>query len=190
MELNEINLGDIPDLSGIATDDRPEPFADGWYEGTILAKREFTDSNGNDRVFESGDTAAQRTGRNIRLQVVLKRQADARTLNTSTLVNYQPEDLTSAQIQAVAAQKERVSKHGEQWGSLFRSYMTLNRLGTLQKIAGVRSFQRDADGSLDLTPLYGKVGYFKLGPDDRNPQYKAIKNFSDEAPKGKKASLI
>ena len=190
METETINLGDIPDLSGIATDDRPAAFEDGWYEGTILAKREFTDSNGNDRVFESGDTAAQRSGRNIRLQVVLKRQTDGRTLNTSTLVNYQPEDLTSATIQAVAAQKEKVKDSGEQWGSLFRSYMTLNRLGTLQKIAGVRSFQRSADGSLDLTPLYGKIAYFKLGPDDRNPAYKAVKNFSDAAPKGKKASLL
>lgn len=177
----EFNLGDIPDLSGIE-DVRSEPLVDGWYQGTIVAKREFTDSNGNDRVFESSDTPAQKAGRNIRLQVELKRKADGKTFNISTLVHYRPEDLTTATVQAIAKRREENKKDGVEWGDLFRPFMTLTRLGTLQKIAGVRQLQRTSEGGLDLTPLFGKVGYFKLAPDSRNPQYKEVKNFQENAP--------
>jgi hypothetical protein len=179
----DFNLGDIPDLSGIG-DSRPEfqPFVDGWYAGTILEKREFTDKNGNDRVFESNDTPAQRSGRNIRLQVVLTRK-DGQTLNIGSLINYNPADLTAETVKAVAQRKEEQAGGVAEWGDLFRSFMTLTRLGKLQKIAGVRQLQRTADGGLDLSPLYGKSAYFRIKPDDRNPQYKQIADFQSNAPK-------
>jgi len=180
MSTETLNLGDIPDLSGVE-EVRAEPFADGWYSGTILAKREFTDRNGNDRVFESTDAPAARSGRNIRLQVELKRASDGKTLNTSTLVNYQPDDLTQETVQAVSAQREKV-KDGAEWGSLFRPFMTLTRLSKLQKIAGVRQLQRNGDGGLDLHPLFGKTAWFKIGEDSRNPQYKEVKDFRETKP--------
>lgn len=179
------NLGDIPDLSGIG-DDRPDfqPFENGWYQGVILQKREFTDKNGNDRVFESGDAVSQRgDSRNIRLQVELTRASDGKKLNVSTLINYNPNDLSQETLQAVAAHKASVDKDGAEWGELFRSFMTLTRLAKLQKIAGVRQLQRSADGGLDLTPLFGKTAYFRIGDDTRNPQYKEIKDFQDYRPK-------
>lgn len=177
------NLGDIPDLSGIMDDAGPAPFENGWYEGAILARREFTDSNGNDRVFESSDAPAARSGRNIRLQVAIKRQSDGRVLNTSTLINYQPEDLTAETIQAVAQRREESKDSGNQMGDLFRPFMTLTRLAKLQKIAGVRQFQRNGDGGLDLTPLYGKTAWFRLQDDSRNPQYKEVGDFRHDPPK-------
>lgn len=176
------NLGDIPDLSGIGDDQTSEPFADGWYEGVIVDKRAFTDKNGNDRVFESNDTPANTNGRNIRLQVAIKRQRDGRTFNTSTLVNYRLEDLSQETVQAVSAQLEKVKTTGAEWGDLFRPFMTLTRLSKLQKIAGVRQLQRNGDGGLDLTPLFGKTAYFRLGEDDRNPAYKAVKDFRETKP--------
>ena len=178
------NLGDvpaIPDLSGIVGDAQ-DPFADGWYAGTILERRAFTDTNGNDRVFPTEDAPAAKSGRNIRLQVVLKRQADGRVLNTSTLINYQPEDLTQESVQAVIAETERIRGTSEKRTN-FRGFMTLLRMGTLQRIAGIRQFQRNGHGGLDLAPLYDKTAYFKIGEDDRNPQYKAVKDFSEKIPK-------
>lgn len=181
--MSDFNLGDIPDLSGIG-DSRPEALADGWYQGTILAKREFTDANGNDRVFESSDTPAQRSGRNIRLQVELKRRSDNRTYNFSYLLNYNPADLTPETIAAVVAHKEKNQKNGEDWGNLFRPMMTLTRLGKLQKVAGVRQLQRNDEGGLDLTPLFGKTAYFKVRPDTRSEgKYKEIGDFQENEPK-------
>lgn len=179
------NLGDIPDLSGIE-DSRPEfqPFENGWYAGTILEKREFTDKNGNDRVFESSDSVSQRgDSRNIRLQVELTRASDGKKLNVSTLINYNPNDLSQATLQAVAAHKEKVNTEGAEWGDLFRSFMTLTRLAKLQKIAGVRQLQRSTDGGLELTALFGKSAYFRIADDKRNPQYKEIADFQDYRPK-------
>lgn len=187
--MSELNLGDIPDLSGIE-DQRPEfqPFENGWYQGVILEKREFTDKNGNDRVFESVDAVSQRgDSRNIRLQVELTR-TDGKKLNVSTLINYKPEALSQATLQAVAAQKEKVNTDGAEWGELFGVFMTLNRLAKLQKIAGVRQLQRSADGGLDITPLFGKTAYFRIADDKRNPQYKEIADFQDYAPK--KAGML
>lgn len=180
--MSEINLGDIPDLSDIQ-DVRPDPLADGWYQGTILAKREFTDSNGNDRVFESSDTPAQRSGRNIRLQVELKRRSDGKVFNLSHLINYNPGDLTAETVAAIAARREENKSSGEQWGDLFRPFMTLQRLGKLQKIAGVRQLQRNGDGGLDLSSLYGKTAFFKIQPDSRNEKYKEIKDFQENEPR-------
>ena len=187
--VDSISLDDIPDLTGFG-DDRPEfqPFENGWYAGTILEKREFTDKNGNDRVFESGDSVSQRgDSRNIRLQVELTR-ADKRTLNVSTLVNYNPDDLSQETLQAIVAHKEKVNAEGAEWGDLFRPFMTLTRLASLQKIAGVRQLQRNGNGGLDLTPLYGKTGYFRISDDKRNPQYKEIVAFQDYKPK--KAGML
>ena len=175
------NLGDIPDLTGIL-ESESEPFADGWYEGQIVEKREFTDRNGSDRVFASSDTPAQKSGRNIRLQTTLKRQKDGREYNTTILINYQPADLSAETIAAITAQQAKVKADGADWGELFRPFMVLTRLSKLQKIAGVRQLQRNGDGGLDLTPLFGKTAYFKLGDDSRNPQYKEVKDFRETKP--------
>jgi hypothetical protein len=178
--MSDLNLGDIPDLSGIVDTQTSEPFQDGWYKGTILEKREFTDNTGSERVFESSDAPSQNgDSRNVRLQVEVKRQ-DGRTLNTNVLVNYQTEDLSQETVQAIAAaQATQEPGKKPQWGSLFRPFMALQQLGKLQKIAGVRQLQRNGNGGLDLTPLYGKTAFFKLGPDRRNPElYKEVKNFS------------
>jgi hypothetical protein len=184
--MSDFNLGDIPDLSGIG-DNRPDyaPLQDGWYQGTILEKREFTDNNGNDRVFESGDSPAQRSeSRNIRLQVELKRRSDGKTFNVSTLVNYRPTDLSAATVAAVVTAQKENKETGAEWEKdLFRSFMTLTRLGKLQKIAGVRQFQRDSSAGLDLSPLYGKTAFFKIRPDSRNPQYKEVADFQENEPK-------
>lgn len=178
------NLGDIPDLSGIA--DQPstfQPFENGWYEGTILAERRFTDKNQNERVFESTDTPSQKgDSRNIRLQVVLKRQSDGKTLNVGQLINYRPDALTQSTVQAIAAQKAKVETDGAEWGDLFAPYMTLQKLSKLQKIAGVRQLQRNGNGGLDLTPLFGKTAYFRIKEDSRNPQYKEVADFRETKP--------
>lgn len=178
------NLGDIPDLGGFNASDKPEfePFVNGWYKGQILGKREFTDKNGNDRVFESTDSvSAKGDSRNIRLQVVLTRK-DGKTLNVSTLVNYKPEDLTADTVQKVTAHLDAV-KTGEQWGDLFKPYMTLTRVSALQKIAGVRQLQRSQEGGLDIAPLFGKTAYFRIKDDSRNPLYKEIDKFQEFEPK-------
>lgn len=188
-ETMTLNLGDIPDLTGIQGDTTDfEPFVDGWYEGTIVGKREFTDKNGNDRVFESADVVSQKgDSRNIRLQVLLKRQSDKREMNLSTVINYVPDDLTQETIQQVAAQREKV-KAGEEWGTLFRAFMAMTRLGKLQTIAGVRQLQRGTDGALNLAPLFGKTAYFKLKEDSRNPLYKEVADFRHDKPK--KAAVL
>lgn len=182
-----LNLSDIPvipDLSGIEEPRSSEPFEDGWYAGTIFEKRELTDKAGNDRIFESGDQPSQAgDSRNVRLQVEIARKADGRKFGTSYLLNYRPEDLSAETVQQVMAGIEASKTGGKMGGSLFRSFMTLRRLGTLQKIAGVRQLARNGNGGLDLHPIYGKKAYFKLGPDDRNPQYKAILDVRDTAPK-------
>lgn len=185
MNLDSISLGDIPDLSTINSHTETEPFSDGWYAGTILERRTFTDQNGNDRVFESSDTPSQNgDSRNIRLQVQVKRASDGRTLNTNIQVNYRPEDLTAETIQAVAKRQEESKDNGNQMGDLFRPFMTLTRLASLQKIAGVRQFQRNGNGGLDLTPVYGKTAYFRLGDDPRSGgKYKEVKTFQADAPK-------
>ena len=175
-------IPDIPDLSGIQDPTSREPFGDGWYEGTIIAKRELTDRAGNERIFESDDTPSQAgDSRNIRLQTELVRQSDGRKLGTNVLINYRPEDLSAETVAQVTAHMELV-KGGAEWGAYFRPFMTLSRLSKLQKIAGVRQLQRNGNGGLDLQPLYGKKGYFRLAPDDRNPEFKAIKEFRETKP--------
>jgi hypothetical protein len=182
--MTDFNLGDIPDLSGISDSvSSSQPFENGWYAGTILAKREFTDSNGNDRVFESSDTPAQRSGRNIRLQVELTRASDGKKLNIGYLINYQPSDLTTETVQAIAQRNEERKKGGAEWGNLFRPFMSLTRLGKLQQIANVRQLQRTEDGGLDLTPLFGKAAYFRITDDSRNNKYKEIDDLRVDAPK-------
>lgn len=182
----DFQLQDIPDLTGFDFDGPRstfEPFVDGWYKGTILAKREFTDKNGNDRVFESSDTPAQKSGRNIRLQVELTRSSDGSKLNISHLINYKPEYLTPETVQAVAARGAAQKESGAEWGDLFAPYMTLVRLQQLQKIASIRKFQSDGNGGLDISPLYGKTAYFRIKNDPNNPAYKTIASFQIEAPK-------
>lgn len=178
-----LSLPEIPDLSGIQDPQQFTPFSDGWYEGTILAKRELTDRMGNERIFESTDQPSQAgDSRNLRLQVELVRKSDGRKYSTNTQINYRPEDFSAETVAAVTTQIEAV-KGGAEWGPLFRSFMALKQLSTLQKIAGVRQLQRNGNGGLELTPLYGKKAYFRLVPDERNPEYKAIKNFQETAPK-------
>ena len=175
-----LSLGDIPDLSGVGEGTPFESFSDGWYGGVILAKREFTDKLGNDRVFESDDTPAQKSGRNIRLQLELTRASDKRTMNISTLVNYQPDDLSPETVAAVLERKGTVIEQGD---PLLRSSIALQRLAALQKIAGGSALRRNGNGGLDLTPLYGKSGFFRIRPDNRNPLYKEIADFRADAPK-------
>ena len=179
----EISLQDIPDLSGIEDTSQRMEWSDGWYKGTILEQHAFTDKNGNDRVFESTDQPSQAgDSRNIKLQIAVKRTSDGRMLNVSNLINYRPEDLTQETVQAVAAQKEKVDA-GEEWGPMFRSFITLTRLAKLQKLAGVRQFQRNGNGGLDLHSLYGKEGYFRLGPDERSGgKYKEVKDMRVDRP--------
>lgn len=186
--IQTLSLGDIPDLSGVVDESSPEPFADGWYQGTIIAKREFTDQNGNDRVFASEDVPSQNgESRNINLQLELKRK-DGRVLNTRALVNYRTEDLTQETIQAVKQAQASAKESGENLGAMFRPFMVLTQLGTLQRIAGVRQLQRNGNGGLDLAPLYGKTIFVRLGDDDRNPKFKAVKKFQETAPK--KATVL
>lgn len=178
------NLGDIPDLSGIGGDSEPTKWENGWYRGQVLGTRSFTDKNGNDRVFESTDgVSAKGDSRNIRLQTVITRK-DGKTLNSSVLINYNPDDLSQETVQAIAAKLAEAKDKGEQpeWGPLFRSYMTLQRLSALQKIAGVRQLQRNAEGGLDITPLFGKTGFFRLKDDSRNAAYKEVDKFQPNAP--------
>ena len=180
--MSDFNLGDVPDLSGV-TEQEQSPFTEGWYEGTIQGQRSFTDRNGNDRLFESSDTpSVAGDSRNIRLQVEVKRASDGRIMNTSALVNYRPEDLSASTVAQVLAHKEKVAA-GEEWGPMFRPFATLQRLGKLQKIAGVRQLGRNGNGGLDLHPIFGKKAYFKLATDDRNPQYMKIADFRETKPK-------
>lgn len=182
MSTETLQLSDIPDLSDMA-ESEPDPFVNGWYAATIQERREFTDQNGNDRVFESNDTpSANGDSRNIKLQVAITR-ADGRSMNLSSLTNYQPETLTAERVQAVAAQKEKVNAKTDEWGPLFRDFMTLTRLSALQKIAGVRQLARNGNGGLELHSLFNKKCYVRLVDDDRNPLYKMIKEFRADAPR-------
>lgn len=182
--MSELNLPDIPDLSGInESSASSDPLQDGWYQGTIVESRTITDQIGNERTFASSDEPSQRgDSRNIRLQVELTRKSDGRKVNLSYLLNYRPEDIAPETVQQVTTHLEK-AKAGEEWGPLFRSFMTLQRLSKLQKIAGVKQLQRNGNGGLDLKPLYNKSGWFKLTPDDRNPAYKQVKDIRDTAPK-------
>ena len=177
MSTETLNLPDVPDLTGIGDETTQlEPFIDGWYKAVIQEKRVFTDKNGNDRVFESGDNpSAAGDSRNIKLQIQVTRQSDGRQLNVSHLVNYRPDDLTPEAVKAVKVQQELVKEGTAEWGSTFRTFATLQRLGTLQRVAGVRQLQKNGNGGLDLTPVYSKECYVQLKDDDRNPQYKMIK---------------
>jgi len=185
-----ISLTDIPDFSsvlgGSSAGNSDNKFQDGWYYGTILETRSFTDKNGNDRVFESGDgPSANGESRNIKLQVQITRASDGKELNTSWLVNYRPADLTQETVRAVIAKREQAKSEGSnrpEWGDLFRAAMAIERLAKLQQVAGVRQFSADQQGGFDLKPLYGKKAYFKLKDDDRNPQYKAIADIRLDKP--------
>lgn len=178
-----MNLGDVPDLTGL-TEDRPEPWQDGWYTGTILANRSFTNKAGMDVTFNTEDVPSRNgDSRNINLQVQLTRKSDGRTMNTRTNVNYRLDDFTKETIAAVLERKQAIKdKKAEDWGPLFRSFMSLLRIGSLQRIAGVRQFERRQDGSLDISPLVGKSCYIRIS-DDEEGKYKEVKEISDAAPK-------
>lgn len=189
MSTETLNLEDIPaipDLSGIADPTGSgsfEKFGPGWYAGEILESRTRTDKAGNESTFASDDLPSQSgDSRNIRLQVAVTRQSDKAVNHYSLRMNYRPEDLTAETVQQITAQMEQV-KNGEQWGSLFRPFMVLNRLSKLQKIAGVRQLQRNGNGGLDLHPVFGKKGYFRLAPQKDKPEYLEIADFRETAPK-------
>lgn len=177
----EMNLTDIPDLSSLTSNsDSGNSWSDGWYEASILESRSFTDRNGNDRVFESSDAVSQKgDSRNIRLQVEVRR-ADGAKLYVGALTNYRPEDLQADTVQSVIA--DNAKDRADQDPSLTRARLTLARLSTFQKIGGVRNFARTGEGGLDLSSLWGKTCWVKLGPDDRNAAFKAITQFRHDKP--------
>lgn len=181
-QMTDFNLGDIPDLSAlVGGSSDSQPWENAWYGAQILGKREFEDKNGNMRTFESNDSvAASGESRNIRLQVEVTRASDGKKLNISYLLNYRPSDLTSETVAAVIA--DNAKERSEQDASLTRSRLTLARLAALQKIAGVRAFQRTDEGGLDISPLFGKSAYVRLKDDDRNPQFKAVADFRLDRP--------
>lgn len=173
----------IPDLSGFGTPDST-PFVDGWYEGTIVEQRTSTDRNGNERTFASEDVPSTNgDSRNVKLQVIVKRQSDERTANMRYMVNYRPSDLTAETVAAVVAQQAKVKSEGAQWDDLFRPFVTLQRLHVLQDVAGVRQFQRNGNGGLEIHGLFGKTVYVRLAEDDRDNRYKMIKAVSATPPK-------
>ena len=182
MSTETMQLTDIPDLSDIR-EEEIQPFADGWYFGEIHEERVTTDRNGNERSFTSSDTPSNNgDSRNIRLQVVLKRKADGRSMGLSYMLNYRPEDLTAETVKAIAKRQEE-TKSGAEWAELFRPYITLQRLSKVQQVAGVRQLQRAEDGGLVLTPLFGKTAYFRLAPDKRDERYKQVVDMRVTAPK-------
>ena len=181
-------LPDVPDLSGITPDERI-PWEDGWYQATALQSRAFTSSDGMTTTFISGDEPSQKgDSRNISVQVQVRRK-NGDVLNGRVLVNYKAEFLTSETVAAILQHKEAMKaakgtgQKPPEWGPLFRAFSATSDIGTLQRIAGVRQFVRNGAGGLDITPVFGKTLYVRLGPDDRKPQYKAVVEFSDVAPK-------
>lgn len=177
-----IQLADVPVIPDLSSVGDEAPFENGWYEGTILERREFTDRNGNDRIFESSDVpSASGDSRNIRLQIKVRRSSDNREMFIGHLTNYRPEDLTQQTIEAVIADKAKPDS--EKDPSLRRSILSLQKLAKLQKVAGVRQFQRNGNGGLELSPLYNKTAYFRLGDDERSGgKYKEVKDIRDTRP--------
>ena len=175
--MDEINLGDIPDLSALSEGNSTNEWQNGWYAGTILSERSFVDRNGNERVFQSGDEPSMNgDSRNIKLQVVVTSK-EGRTIHVRYLVNYRPEDLTQTTVQTVIADRDKAES--EQDPALKRASISLQRLAKLQRIGGVRAFSKTEGGGLELSALWNKNAYFKLGDDDRNPQFKNIKDVRD-----------
>jgi len=185
----DMNLADVPDLSGIG-EDRPEPWENGWYAATAVQSRSFTNRDtGATTTFASGDEVSKGgDSRNITIQVQVKRK-NGDVLNGRIMANYKPEFLTADVIAQVTKHKEAqkaAKEKGEkapEWGPLFRAFSALQDIARLQRVAGVRQFVRNPVGGLDITPVFGKTIYVRLGEDDRNPKYKAVVDFSDAAPK-------
>ena len=131
--------------------------------------------------------------RNIFLRLTVRRKSDGRVMNTKDLVNYRPSDFTQESIAAVLAHKEAMKAAKQagtevpEWGPLFRPFSALTQIGTLQRIAGVRQFQRTAGGGLDISPLFGKTCFVRL-TDDKAGKYKEVAELSDVAPK--KAAVL
>ena len=179
-----MNLEDvpaIPDLSGLSDETQFEEWQNAWYEASILEQRSFTDKNGNDRVFASGDEPSTAgDSRNIRLQMLVKRASDGRTMNIGSLTNYRPDDLTQETVQQAIADSGK--PRDEQNPSLLRAKLTLQRLAKLQKVAGIRQFQKNGNGGLDLHSLFGKSCFVRLKEDDRNPQFKQVADIRVDRP--------
>ena len=178
----DISLADIPDLSALSNDSGGgSTWQDGWHAATVLQERSFTDRNGNDRLFASSDApSAAGDSRNIRLQVEVRR-SDGQKMYSSYLVNYRHEDLQSDTVQAVIA--DNIKEQADQDPSLTRARLTLARLSKLQKVAGVRNFARTSEGGLNISAVFGKTCFARLGEDRRNPQYKEIKDLKADTPK-------
>jgi len=184
------SLPDIPDLSGMLPDEKVGPWENGWYgPATFVASHTFT-KDSIDTVFNSGDTVSRGgDSRNIAIRTNIKRKADGKVLQACVRVNYRMSDFTQESIAAVIAHKEaqKAAKAAgtvpPEWGKLFRTFSALQQIGTLQRIAGMRQFQRTPEGGLDISPLFGKTCYARLAPDDTKPQYKQVAEFSDTPPK-------
>lgn len=174
------SLPDLPDLSGM-TEDRPEPWADGWYTATVEQSHAVT-REGMEVTYATKDVPSRDgQSRNLQIRLVVTRKSDGRTMHTKTLINYRQSDFSAETLSAVQTRKAEVKVGGE-WGPMFRPFQALTSIGSLQRIAAIRQFQRTADGGFDLTPLFGKSVFVRM-KDDEAGRYKDITAISDTAPK-------
>jgi hypothetical protein len=180
-EVDNLTLPEIPDLSGMI-EDRPAAWEDGWYDAIVLESQTVTSRTtgavttftSEDRISKAGDS------RNLFLRVQIKRRKDGRTLVTrAKCINYRPSDFTPERVAAVIEGKTRAKEEGS-WSDtdLRRSFLSMLRIGSLQRIAGVKQFQHTPEGGLDLTPLFGKPGFARLADDDQG-KYKEAAEIND-----------
>jgi hypothetical protein len=179
-EVDNLTLPEIPDLSGI-TEERSAPWENGWYNAAVIESQTVTSrTTGAVTTFASEDRVSKDgTSRNLFLRVRIAR-LDGRTLNTrSRVINYRPSDFTPTRVAEVIEGQKQAKEEGD-WADkdLFRSFMSMLRIGTLQRIAGVKQFQHTPEGGLDLTPLFGKQCFARLADDDQG-KYKEVVALSD-----------
>ena len=183
----DTQLTPIPNFADIPDEPRAEPWVDGWYAGTFQNQRTFTNKDGNEITFESGDEVSQKgDSRNVVLQTKLTRK-DGRDFNGAVRINYRPDvDFTRERIARIA--ELNATKDAEPTKDETRSRIALGQLKRLQTIAGT-TFTRNGNNGLDLTPVFNKGGFFRIADGKPNPTtqkvYKEIVEFSSEPPKQK-----
>jgi hypothetical protein len=183
---DEMTLPAIPNFADVPDEPRSEPWVDGWYAGTFLAARTFTTRDGNEVTHASEDTVSKNgDSRNITLQAQLTRRASKGEFNGRVRLNYRPAvDFTTERIARIAELNS--GSKDDATSDEVRSRIALGQLKRLQKIAGA-TFARNGNGGLDLTPVFGKGGFFRIKDGDPNPTtgkvYKEIVEFAAEPPK-------